>query len=278
MAPVTIDGVTAPTHHGLVGALLRAEARYPKIGQVRRKVRPYPTDFRIDRATATAAIADRGPMAAAFAAHEGRLVDKWLHYLDAYDQHMHEYRGSDVKLLEMGVFHGGSLDLWRTYLGERATIVGVDIDPRSAMASTPDHPVRTGSQADPDFLRSVVGDMGGIDVVVDDGSHVAVHQRVSFDVLFPLLADGGLYIVEDVHTAYWRRTYGGGYRRRASFIEFAKDLVDGMHSWYYWRPPPRRARFAATSIESICFHDSMVFIRKRVHGRPANTPVGSPSW
>jgi hypothetical protein len=163
-------------------------------------------------------------------------------------------------------------------LGAAATIVGIDIDPRCAVVDSEHHRVRIGSQADPEFLRSVVEEMGGVDVVIDDGSHVASHQMKSFETLFPLLTDGGLYIVEDLHTAYWRYSYGGGYHRRASFIEFAKDLVDGMHAWYYWRPPPRRARFATTQVDSVCFHDSMVFIRKHHHGRPRNVKVGESSW
>ena len=47
--------------------------------------------------------------------------------------------------------------------------------------------VRIGSQADPAFLNSVVAEMGGIDVLIDDGGHMASHQRASFDFLFPRL-------------------------------------------------------------------------------------------
>jgi hypothetical protein len=51
--------------------------------------------------------------------------------------------------------------------------------------------------------------MGGIDVVIDDGSHVAEHQKISFDVLFPLVSDDGLYLCEDLHTSYWKEFQGG---------------------------------------------------------------------
>ena len=107
------------------------------------------------------------------------------------------------------------------YLGPEATIHGVDIDPTCAKLSSDDLPVHIGSQADPGFLQAVVERMGGVDVVLDDGSHVAKHQRASFDVLFPLLPAGGLYVIEDTHTAYWAR-HGGGYRRPGTAIQMSK--------------------------------------------------------
>jgi hypothetical protein len=225
------------------------------------------------------ALGGRGGAAAdAFFGQDGAIVDKWGQYLPAYERHFGPYVGSRVRFLEIGVAQGGSLDMWRRYLGPEATIFGIDIDPRAAGADRAEHPVRIGSQADPDFLGSVVREMGGIDVVLDDGSHKATHQRRSFEVLFPLLPDGGLYVVEDTHTSYWRREYRGGFRRRGTFIELAKDLVDGMHAWYYRRPPPGLGRLAKTEVESVCFYDSMVVITKRKHGRPMATRVGEPAW
>ena len=84
----------------------------------------------------------------------------------------------------------------------RRVIFGIDVDPKCA-AFDGTAVVRIGSQDDPKFLRDVAAEMKGIDVVLDDGSHVGRHQRASFDVLFPLLSDGGIYIIEDVCTSYW---------------------------------------------------------------------------
>ena len=119
-------------------------------------------------------------------------------------------------MLEIGVFMGGSLALWRKFLGPDAVIFGIDINPSCIAFDGQFACVRIGSQDDPQFLRSIVAEMGGIDVVLDDGSHIASHQRASFDLLFPLLSDGGHYIVEDMHTAYWR-----------SFRRCAKATRDG---------------------------------------------------
>jgi hypothetical protein len=211
--------------------------------------------------------------------HQGRLVHKWDHYLAIYERHLRRFRENGarpVRLLEIGINHGGSLQLWRKYFGPGATIFGVDIDPRCRVLDSPDMPVRIGSQTDPEFLRRVVGEMGGIDIVVDDGSHVASHQRSSFETLFPLLDPDGVYIVEDLHTSYWRGKFEGGFRRRGTFIEETKALVDDLHGWYH----PAKARFpdVRQTVDGVHIYDSLVVIEKRPKDRPFHTTVGTPSF
>jgi 23S rRNA U2552 (ribose-2'-O)-methylase RlmE/FtsJ len=220
-----------------------------------------------------------------FYGHDGRLIHKWHHYLAIYHRYVGPLRdglqhADDVKrplrVLEIGVSQGGSLQLWRRYLGPKAIIFGIDIDPRCAGLDGPDAAVRIGSQADPKFLASVVSEMGGVDVVVEDGSHVASHQKSSFETLFPLLSDGGVYIAEDLHTAYWRRQFEGGYQRPGTFIELCKALVDDMHAWYHHQGS--KVLPAHTSIQSISFYDSVVVLEKRKKDMPFHVKVGAPSF
>jgi hypothetical protein len=207
-----------------------------------------------------------------FLSHEGPLLHKWLHYLPLYDRHLSQYRrAGSAAILEIGVSKGGSLKLWREYFGPEARIFGVDIDPKCAQFDADYGHVRIGSQADPDFLRGVVEEMGGIDVVIDDGSHVMEHIDITFQTLFPLLRKGGTYVVEDLHTAYWS-SYGGGYRARQSFIETAKGLVDDMHHWYHRRGACQPA--AKDWIPGIHFYDSMVVLEKNEVVRPTHVMVG----
>jgi len=217
-----------------------------------------------------------------FGSEDGPLIDKFVHYLAAYDAQLARFREGftladgtrrPLRLLEIGVAQGGSLQLWRKFFGSDAAIWGIDKNPACALAAGNHAEVRIGSQADPGFLRDVVAEMGGVDVVLDDGSHRASHQRASFKVLFPMLSDGGLYGVEDLHTSYWW-SFEGGYRVPGTFVEVAKHLVDGMNGWYHRWPAPRIDRAAKTEIESITFYDSMVFVAKLLHPRPARTQVG----
>jgi cephalosporin hydroxylase len=207
-----------------------------------------------------------------FFGHRGRIMQKWVHYLDLYDAYLSEFRQRPVRLLEIGVNRGGSLELWREYFGKDAVIFGVDLNPECAELFEAPNQVRIGSQADPIFLRSVVAEMGTPDIIIDDGSHVAHHQRVSFETLFPLLAAGGIYVIEDMHTAYWRGEWGGGYKRRGTAVELVKQLIDDMHGWWH----RRAGRFAdRQDITAIHIHDSITFIEKGPREKPRHARVGA---
>lgn len=220
----------------------------------------------------------QGDMARLFYGHQGRLANKWDHYLPIYERHMGRFRKQreqPVRLLELGVSHGGSLQLWRTYFGPTARIFGVDVNPLCRAVDDADLCVRIGSQADPEFLTRVVGEMEGVDIVVDDASHVATHQRISFQTLFPLLGPGGIYIAEDLHTSYWY-SYGGGLGRQGSFIEEMKHLIDDIHVSFS-QARPRFPEIYRT-VESIHFYDSIVVIEKGPESEHFHTKVGRPSF
>jgi hypothetical protein len=203
-------------------------------------------------------------MQKAFFAGGTRPAYKWHHYLEIYDRYLSIYRNKSLFFLEIGVSASGSLELWRRYFGPDATIVGIDIDP--ACANRVDRPniVRIGSQDDTEFLQKVVTEFGPPDIILDDGSHIGRHQQASFDTLFPLIKDGGLYIIEDLQTSYWP-DWEGGYRRKGSGIEYVKQMIDDMHAWYHNRKTKTPAR---DEINAIHVYDSAVVIEKRRKPRP----------
>lgn len=93
-----------------------------------------------------------------FFQHKGRSIWKWVHYLDLYDKHFAPFKGP-VRFLEIGVWKGGSLELWRKFFGPKATIYGIDIDPACAELVDKPNRVRIGRQGDASFLQSVVREM-----------------------------------------------------------------------------------------------------------------------
>ncbi len=163
--------------------------------------------------------------------HGRRPMFKWAHYLPLYDRALAPFVGRPVTVVEIGLAYGGSLQLWRDYLGPQIRLIGVDIDPVARTFEEPGVEVLIGDQGDPAFLQMLARHVGQADIVIDDGSHRVDHQILTFEALFPILRDGGVYVCEDLHTSYWP-SYGGGLGQAGTFVEYAKSMVDKLHYKY----------------------------------------------
>jgi hypothetical protein len=208
-----------------------------------------------------------GPIERSFFEHRGRPIHKWIHFLALYDRWFAPYRDAAPTMLEIGVFQGGSLELWRSFFGQDATIFGIDINPECAQRVDPPNQVRIGSQDDRAFLNSVLAETGDLDIVLDDGSHIGRHQIASFRALWPRVKPGGIYMIEDLHTTYWQGFWEGGMRLPGTGLEFLKGLIEDQHAWYHQEP----ARWARPSeIGAIHFYDSIAVIEKISGHRPGH--------
>ncbi len=130
---------------------------------------------------------------------QGPGIWKWNHYFDIYDRHFHKFRGREVHILEIGVYSGGSLDMWRDYFGPKAVIYGVDIEPDCRVYETDGIKIFIGDQANRSFWREFRQKVPALDIVIDDGGHKLEQQIVSVEELLPFLRPGGVYFCEDVH-------------------------------------------------------------------------------
>jgi len=198
------------------------------------------------------------------------LIHKWHHYIPIYDHYFSPFRERDIKLLEIGVSKGGSLQLWRKYFGNKATIFGIDINPECKKYGTLTEHVRIGSQIDESFLQSVIKEMGGVDIILDDGSHHMKHIPATLRFLYPHLNYDGIYMIEDLHTAYWKK-YGGGYDAKNNFFKFVMDLVDDMHHWYH--PNKIKQAHISKDCSSIHIHDSVVVLKKNKVHSPVHSKI-----
>ena len=264
-APVGTDGLADRDRSGMEAA--------PSPEAARAWVRRMLDGFGMIAATPELKASASNPMEACFYAQDDRVSKKWRHYLEIYDRHLGRFRDKATRLLEMGVEHGGSLQVWRRYLGKAAVIHGLDASPRTAQIDDPDLAVHVGNQVDTGLLSRIVEQMGGLDVVVDDCGHRCDHQITTFEHLFPLVADGGIYICEDTHSSYWRH-YGGGLRAPGSFIEYAKGLMDAMHARYLEAPDTLETDPRLDGVHSVAVYDSMVVIEKRRPQTPVRVGVG----
>src|SRR5690349_3349151 len=139
----------------------------------------------------------------------GHGIWKWTHYFDVYHRHFGKFRNQQVNVLEIGIYSGGSLEMWRQYFGPKATICGVDISPECRAYESNQTKIFIGDQADRSFWQEVRRAMPAFDVVIDDGGHLPEQQIVTFEELFSFMRASGVYCCEDVH---------GGLNQFASYI------------------------------------------------------------
>lgn len=205
------------------------------------------------------------------AGRDGRLIDKWVHYFDVYHRALEKYRGRSPRVLEIGVYKGGGLALWRTYFGPGSVIVGVDVDPAAVLHASGE-PVMVGDQADPAFLERVEREHGPFDVVIDDGGHTMNQQITAVEALFPRLTFGGTYIVEDTHTSYWPE-----YRDRdETFIDWVVARIDSLHANFDPEGDPDSPW--ATTLGTVEVNDSIVVLTKEHRFRPFSEVAGATDF
>jgi hypothetical protein len=211
----------------------------------------------------------------------GGRCRKWRHYFEIYERYLAAFRGKPCTYLEIGVERGGSLQIMGNYLGKEARIVGIDVNPACAALAEDGAEVHIGDQSDAAFLAKVAAGSGPFDIIVDDGSHYADHQIVSFFNLFPVLKEGGIYIVEDMHAAFWAGPYQAS-RFGINFYDFARGLVEKLSLFHidqrfferYHIPHAERQgsivmnNFAMNEIFGIHFYDSMIVFEKRRRREP----------
>lgn len=199
-----------------------------------------------------------------------RVIHKWGHYFEIYDRHFSAYRNKEIVVLEIGVFQGGSLQMWKHYFGPKAKIYGIDIDPECKKYEEENVEVFIGSQSDRNFLRKLKQQIPPIDILIDDGGHTMNQLRTSFDELFDHVKMDGIYALEDLHTCYWIN-YGGGKKRAGSFIEYSKNFIDDLHAWHSSYLTINKF---TKKIYSLHYYDSILIIEKRKMQEPVSLSSG----
>ncbi len=202
-----------------------------------------------------------------------RVIDKWSHYFEVYDRHFSKYRGKEIVLLEIGTFQGGSLQMWKKYFGDKAKIYGIDINPNCKQVEEENIKIMIGSQSDRDFLKKVIKEVPPFDILIDDGGHTMLQQIVSFEELFGHVKPDGVYLCEDLHTSYWKE-YGGGYKRKGSFIEYSKNFIDQLNA-YHSKEAALPVSSFTTSVSSLHYYDSILVIEKRPTPMPISSQTGT---
>jgi hypothetical protein len=197
-----------------------------------------------------------------------RTLNKWLHYFEIYERHFAKYRNKAPVVMEIGIFRGGSLQMWKDYFGKGAQIIGVDIDEKTKAFEEEQIHVEIGSQSDRNFLKQLKLKYPKIDILIDDGGHTMEQQITTFEEMFCHISVDGVYLCEDLHTSYWKE-YGGGYKCPDSYIEYSKNFIDYLHAWFSYDPALQENRYSR-SMHSLHYYDSVLVIEKGKVGPAVN--------
>ncbi|QNM84163.1 class I SAM-dependent methyltransferase [Polaribacter pectinis] len=197
-------------------------------------------------------------------------------YTQHYTTHLKRFRYKKINLLEIGVggydnpkAGGQSLRMWKRYF-LFGKIFSLDIFDKSQLQEKRIK-IFKGSQVDKDFLNKVTNEIGELDIIIDDGSHINEHVIESFKLLFPKLKDGGVYVVEDMQTSYWE-DFGGDskdLKNPKTMMNYFKSLTDSLNNQEFLIPNYQQNYFDKKII-SMHFYHNMVFIYKGNNDEKSN--------
>lgn len=218
--------------------------------------------------------------------HGGFVSDKWTGNLMHYERLLHDFRDRDVRLLEIGVQNGGSLQIWSKYFEKGRRFIGCDIDPRCGVLAYDDPriSVLVNDAGAPITRSQVMRICGQVDLIIDDGSHQSSDIIRAFLSFFPVLARDGLFIVEDMSCSFWQE-FEGGLDRDTSSLAFFKEVANVINREHWQVEASIESRFerfiraysldfdaeVLGAIQSVEILNSMVVIRK---GTKAQTELG----
>jgi hypothetical protein len=192
-------------------------------------------------------------------------------YTQHYQRYFSHLRNQPIRLLEIGV--GGysdlndgaaSLRMWKRFF-PKAQIVGIDLYDKTHFSEDRIIVLQC-DQTDAQRLTDISREQGPFDIIIDDGSHLNEHIKITFNILFPLLKKGGFYAIEDLQTAYWP---SWGAVPGATSMDFLRGLTDGLN--YAERPDGVQGKFD-TQITEIAFFHNLCVVRKGDNLEPSNAP------
>lgn len=168
-----------------------------------------------------------------YARRTGKVSDKWSLYLTEYDRLFAPMADRPVRILEIGVQNGGSLEVWSEYFPKARAIVGCDINPDCARLTFDDSRIGVvvGDANLPEIEAQVLQRSPQFDIIIDDGSHMSSDIVRSFVLYFPRLVSDGLFVAEDLHCSYWGTFEGGLYDPNSSMAFFKRlsDVINHEH-------------------------------------------------
>ena len=154
---------------------------------------------------------------------------KWEKYFSVYEKFFSKFKNKKIIFVEIGIFNGGSLQMWKNYFGKDSKIIGIDINPECKKFEEKENDifVEIGNQSDDEFWKFFFDKHGNVDAILDDGGHTNLDQIKTTVNTVQHINDGGVLMVEDTHTSYVDE-YNSS--QKYSFINFSKKVIDDLNS------------------------------------------------
>ena len=152
--------------------------------------------------------------------------EKHSSYFHAYEKLFSKYVNKKITFVEVGVLNGGSLFMWRDYFGQEARIIGIDNNPAAKIWENHGFEIFIGDQASSKFWDNFKKKIGAVDILLDDGGHTDLQQATTLFEFINNINDGGLLVVEDVHTSYLKEF---GNPSKLSFINLTFNLINKLN-------------------------------------------------
>jgi hypothetical protein len=201
-----------------------------------------------------------------FKEHKGESILKWSNYGDIYDKHFAKFRDQQINILEIGVLKGGSMRIWEKYF-PKANIFGIDINEECLQYQSDRTKIFIGDQGDVSFLRNIKAKIPRVDILIDDGSHRAKDQKITFEEMYYHVRKPGVYLIEDIELNYW---LDKDKNNPDNFMLYMKNKIDELNvrrtmnrkisESYPFKD--NEVRFT-NSTSSISFYENMVVLDKQ---------------
>ncbi|WP_188261077.1 glycosyltransferase 61 family protein [Azospirillum tabaci] len=186
-------------------------------------------------------------------------------FLDFYERFVGEMRFDEMTILEIGVNQGQSMAMWLEYF-PNARFVGLDTNRECLRLASGRARIEIVDQSDPIALTDIARRFGPFGLVIDDGSHYWSDQITAFQYLFPHVAPGGYYILEDLDTSYgqYRNTYKKGDIPAAQYLHRVCDFLVGNQAMTEEEAGEPFVRSCAAHVEFMAYFPRTSLFRRKI--------------
>tara|TARA_Y100001970_G_scaffold294053_1_gene446299 strand:+ start:4337 stop:5242 length:906 start_codon:yes stop_codon:yes gene_type:complete len=146
-------------------------------------------------------------------------------FFHVYEEIFQKFRNKEIIFVEIGVKRGGSLLMWRDWLGPKARIIGIDLDPNAKKLEEHGFEIFIGDQSSPDFWSHFFKTVGNVDIILDDGAHTNEAQIITTINCINHINDGGLLVIEDAISSFEKKFFNP---QKYSFLNYSKSLIDDI--------------------------------------------------